>query len=199
MRKLILSTICGLISLVVLSQSNCEIEYSKNYKDLPTVNAEKIKCIAKNNERKSLFFTFGIWCKPCRLHAEGAYNFAKEYNLNFYFVILENDKENNRYIDLAIDYLKKIDENVDILLVNNDYGSKSSKKNKNFIKEITPSKFENIDDWSKYILIDNNGEVIMVTKYKDAENDDWRDDSGLRERKFLPLVKNSTNTDLIGG
>ncbi len=77
--------------------------------------------------------------------------------------------------------------------------SKSSKKNKNFIKEITPSKFENIDDWSKYILIDNNGEVIMVTNYKDAENDDWRDDSGLRERKLLPLVKNSTNTDLIGG
>lgn len=189
MQKFILTTIFITLSLLTFSQAECGIENSKNYKDLPLVTVEKIKCIAKNNEGKSLFYTFAAWCKPCRQHADGAFQFAKEHNLNFYFVLLDNDKENNQYIIRSIDFLKKINENANILLVSNDYGSRINKKNKNFVKEITPPEFENIDCWSKYILIDEEGKVLMVTNYKDAENDDWRDDSGTRERKLLPLLK----------
>ncbi len=49
----------------------------------------------------------------------------------------------------------------------NIYGKKQRKRYKNFLTEITPKKFKNINDMSKYILLDKSGNVLMVTSYKD--------------------------------
>ncbi|MDO5616775.1 MAG: hypothetical protein Q4G16_11325 [Cruoricaptor ignavus] len=185
------------ISLVVLflaisfhlsAQGDCAVKNSTNYPDLKIVNAEEIKCIAKSNKNQSLFYTFGIWCMPCVLHLDGALEFAKIHNLSFYVILIEDDKSENSRIDRAVDFLKRKNKDIDILLISNEYSSKPRVKNKKFLTEITPKEFENIDDMSKYILINSEGEVQMVTSYKDYQGDDWRDDSGKRNRKLLPLI-----------
>ncbi|MDR7795372.1 hypothetical protein D1Z98_09270 [Riemerella anatipestifer] len=189
MQKIIISFIFVLCFANLFSQDTCQIRTSPHYQNLKIINAEKVKCIAQNRPRPSLFFTFGIWCYPCRLHAKGAYDFAKEHNLNFYVVLIENDKEKNYRILKAIDFWENIDKNINILLVSNEYSSRPRAKNKKFLTEITPTEFENIDDMSKYILVNNSGKVEMVTSYKDFGEDDWRDDSGILARKILPLIK----------
>lgn len=182
-----------LLSINVLAQKECDIENSVNYKDLKVVNAEKVKCLAKQNERQSLFWSFGIWCAPCKLHSDNAFKFAKEHNLNFYVILIEDDKSNNSQIERAVNYLKAKDEDVKILLLSNEYSSRPRVKYKKFVTEITPSQFENIPGMSKYILVNNEGVVQMVTNYKDYAGDDWRDDSGLQKRRLLPLI----NPDML--
>ena len=44
-----------------------------------------------------------------------------------------------------------------------------SEKYENFLTEITPLAFENIPDMSKYIVLNQNGDVIFVSNYKDSE------------------------------
>ncbi len=189
MSKFITISLLILFSMHINGQQICNLTQSQNYENLYTIDAQKIKCLAMTNENKSLFYTFGIWCEPCRLHFKNAISFAKQYNLNFYVILIENDSKNNAKISSAINFLKEYDENLRILLVDNSYGSKPSKKNKNFLTDITPSTFENIDDMSKYILINNQGIIEAITNYKDFEGDDWHDDSGIISRKLLPLVK----------
>ena len=47
---------------------------------------------------------------------------------------------------------------------------------------------ENIDDYSKYILLNKDGKVLMVTNFKDNKGDDWRDDTKMVKKKLLPLL-----------
>ena len=58
------------------------------------------------------------------------------------------------------------------------------------LNEITPKNSEAIDDYSKYILLNNNGEVLRVTNWKDGKDEeDWKDDSKMLERILVPLVQ----------
>jgi hypothetical protein len=51
--------------------------------------------------------------------------------------------------------------------IKKNYCKKENKKYKKFLTEITPDEFNNINGKSKYILLDNQGKVLMVTSYKD--------------------------------
>lgn len=177
-----------IFSLYQAQQKDCRIEPSIAYRNINVIDVGKMKCLAQQSENKTLFFTFGIWCEPCRLHIDDALKFAKEYHLNFYIILLDVNKPNNKYIEKAVSFLQNKEENIKILIVDDKYGNKIKRRNQNFVTEISLPNFENINDFSKYILINTKGEIEMVTNYKDKENDDWQDDSGIIKRKLLPLM-----------
>lgn len=153
-----------------------------------SVDADEIYRLAQKSDKKNtLFYTFGIWCEPCRLHLPTALKLAKDYDLEFYVLLV--DPEASDKVTGAIDYLQKIDKDIKIAVLKDDvYGTKRQKRNTKFVTEITPPQFEMIDDYSKYILLDNKGKVMMVTNWKDNPGD-WRDDSKMVQDKIVPLLK----------
>ncbi len=189
--KNFLRLIVVLVPFFAVAQNSCALPASTWYPSLQVVDVNGVKCIAQNNNTKTLVWTFGIWCEPCRLHYKNAYTFATENKLGFYVLLIENHTADNRRISSAIQFLRDKYPEVKILIADNKYGTKPARKNKNFLTEITPSNFENIDDMSKYILINNEGSVEMVTNYNDFEGDNWQDDSGIIKRRLLPLVNKS--------
>lgn len=178
---------CLLITFLSKAQEKCNLSFSKKEK-IYAVDTNDIKCMTENSAKKNtLFFTFGVWCKPCRLHLPNAIQFSIDNDVNFYVLLVE--AEGHEKTKEAIDYLKAIKEDIKIVILKDEkYGDKRNEKNKKFVKEITPKEFENIDDYSKYILLNSKGEVIMVTNWKDNEGNDWRDDSEMIKKKILPLL-----------
>ncbi len=153
------------------------------------VDAASIKEIAKKSVKKyTLFYTFGIWCEPCRLHLPTAIKLAKDHDLDFYVII--TDSQTSAKTPQAATYLLQQDKDIKIAVLSDAaYGEKTKKRNSKFVKEITPPQFENIDDFSKYIVLNQQGDVIMVTNYKDNEGNDWRDDSKMVQQRIVPLLK----------
>lgn len=181
MKKLLL--LCAFISVFSIHAQDAVPK-----EEIVVVDATSIIEIAKNSDKKNtLFFTFGIWCEPCRLHLPGAIKLAKEHDLDFYVLLV--DGMNTERVAMAYDYLKKLDASVKVAVLNDAvYGDKLKKRNKKFVTEITPPQFENIDDFSKYILLDKKGEVILVTTWKDNRDNDWRDDTKMQMQKIVPLL-----------
>ena len=62
------------------------------------------------------------------------------------------------------------------------------KNTNSFLAEITPPEFENINDMSKYIIIDKKGKVLMVTNWKDNRDYDWEDDSNMIKERIIPIL-----------
>lgn len=153
-----------------------------------SVDAKDIYQLAQTSGKKyTLFYTFGIWCEPCRLHLPTAIQTAKDHDLEFYVLLV--DPQNSDKITRATDYLQKMDKDIKIAVLKDAvYGDITQKRNTKFVTEITPSKFEMIDDYSKYILLNGKGEVIMVTNWQDNPGS-WEDDSDMVEIKIVPLLK----------
>ena len=186
MKKLFL--FCSLlITILSFAQENCNLKFSKKSK-IYAINTDDIKCIAKNSTKtNTLFFTFGVWCKPCRLHLPNAIQFSNDNNIDLYILLVEG--EENEKTEEAIKYLKDIKNDIKIVILKDEsYGTKRSEKNKKFIIEITPKEFEIVDDYSKYILINKNEKVLIITNWKDNIGNDWRDDSKMLKTKILPLL-----------
>ncbi len=176
------------LSSITFAQTNCSTKTSST-KGAIAIDAADLRCIAKNSGKKNtLFYTFGIWCEPCRLHLPNAIKIARQFNIDLYVIIV--DAEGSKKASDAVNYLQKLDKDIKIAIYKNSvYGEKTGKRNRKFVKEITPAKFEMIDDYSKYILLDNKGEVLMVTTWKDNKGNDWRDDSKMTDKKIVPLLK----------
>lgn len=143
-------------------------------------------------KKNTIIYTFGIWCKPCIYHLPQALGLELNYETDVYVLII--DPENSSLVTRAINFFKEYDEKyklqTKILLLQDFEGKRSrSKKYKSFLAKITPSNFENINDMSKYIVLNNKGETIMVTNWKDSKDDpDWSDDGPLLRRLVIPLL-----------
>ncbi|MEL1244438.1 thioredoxin family protein [Flavobacterium sp. DGU11] len=157
--------------------------------NVTVVDAASVKEIAKASSKKNtLFYTFGIWCEPCRLHLPTAIKLAKDHDLNFYVIIVDSEKSETT--QKAVSFLKEQYKDIKIAVLSDAaYGEKTKKRNKKFVSEITPPQFEDIDDFSKYILLNQKGEVIMVTTWKDNRDNDWHDDSKMVQKRIVPLLK----------
>jgi len=175
------------ISTLVHSQSDsCGV--SKNSDNLYEINKNDIICLSKKSNKVTLIYSFGIWCKPCIAHLPNVIKLKENFDLNLYILLIE--KKESKNIKIAIDYLKKQSEDIKIIFLKDEYGSNKSRSYKKFLTDITPPDFENINDMSKYILINKEGKVIMVTNYKDnIDSKDWRDDSKMIEKKIIPLLQ----------
>jgi len=176
-------------SVCACAQQPAEIKSTRAKVNIMTVDSNDVYKLAQQSGKKNtLFYTFGIWCEPCRLHLPTAIKLAKEYDLEFYVLLV--DPQNSDKITKAVDYLLKIDKDIKIAVLKDAvYGDKRQERNTKFVTEVTPPQFEMIDDYSKYILLNNTGKVIMVTNWQDNP-DTWEDDSDMVKIKIVPLLKN---------
>ena len=166
----------------------CELLRSQ-YHNINIVDKDDFICISKNTTKnKTLIYTFAIWCKPCIVSLPEAIKLADDYNLDLYVLLIE--KESDKRVKQAVDYLKDLRKDINYLVLKDaKYGLKSRAKYKKFLLEITPKEFENIDCLSKYILIDKNGKVIMVTNWKDIYFDGIKDETKMIQKKIVPLLE----------
>lgn len=175
MKKIIFATL--LVCFTLLSQS-------QNKTGVSEVNKNDLLNLSLPN-KTVIVYTFSIKCEPCILHLKNAINLSEQYKIELYILLVE---KNGKYSQHAIDYLKQRKKDINIITISDDYGKKNRKSYKKILTQITPKKFKNINDFSKYIVI-KNGKIIMVTNYKDNEiSDDWRDDTPMIETKITPLL-----------
>jgi thiol-disulfide isomerase/thioredoxin len=186
MKKGIVILAISLYSFFSAQENKCGI--IKSEFDIPSVGVEDVKCLAKNsNKRNTLFYTFARWCGPCLYHLPQILSVEKEYNVDIYVLLI--DPEGSKMTKLAKDYVLEDFPNAKILILKDGKGGKT-KNYKNFLSEITPKKFENIRDMSKYIVLNNQGEVQLVTSWKDEKDDpDWRDHQPVINRLVIPLLE----------
>ncbi|MGC3977507.1 MAG: hypothetical protein QM751_04300 [Paludibacteraceae bacterium] len=199
-----------LISSSLFAQyDSCGIQKSQ-YSDLYAVIPQDISCIARHSDKDiSLFYTFASWCIPCRAHFPAIIDIVKKYDLDFYIVIpeRENDsimvKQTTNYLNklLGKDYkglivsdslysLKNRYKKQKKFVLIKTYGVKEREKYANFITQITPPQFENIDDMGKVILVNKMGEVFLITTYKDAEGDKTNEKTFVKIRKYIETERN---------
>jgi len=186
-----------LVVLFLLCYVNCfsqtPIEKCKlpqsHYENIYSVTSDDVKCLAKNSEQpNTLFFTFGSWCAPCIYHIPTFFLIEKIYNVDLYVLLV--DKENHHLTVEARDMVFETYPNAKILIIKDIEGKGKSKKYRDFLTKITPSQFENIEDMSKYIVLNKKGEVQLVTNYLDSKNDpDWKSDKPMVKRIVLPLLE----------
>jgi thiol-disulfide isomerase/thioredoxin len=169
------------------SQDNCSLLRNK-LDNIKIVDVNDLQCISRQSKNENtIVYTFGIWCAPCRLHLKNAINLKYQYDVNLLILLIE--PETDRIIQSTIDYIHKIDSKIEIVLLKDKYGKKRGKKYKNFLKEITPKKFENLNGMSKYLVFNKKGEIEMITTWKDNRNNDWKDDSNMIKDKIVPLLR----------
>lgn len=189
MQKTILFFLFG-FSLVFsqTSTEKCKLPKS-HYENIYTVTVDDLKCLAENsNQPNTLFFTFASWCSPCIYHIPAFFAIEKFYNADLYVLLV--DQENNNLAKQARDMILEAYPEAKILIIKDIEGRGKSKKYKDFLKKITPPQFENIDDMSKFFVLNKKGDVQLVTSWKDSKNDpDWRDTKPMIRRLVLPLLE----------
>lgn len=181
--------IIGLKNTFPLFSQNRKCNFEKNDSlNISMVNTTDIYCIAKQNQAKTILYTFGIWCEPCILHLANAYQIAITHEAVLYILMI--DEGDSPHLIRGINFLRERYPNIKILVLSDiDYPYRRTRKYKKFLKEITPKTFKNSNGMSKYILLDNSANVQMVTNWKDNKGNDWKDDSKMTQKKILPLLK----------
>jgi len=171
----------------------CKLSQS-HYEKIYSVTSEDVKCLAQNSDQpNTLFFTFGSWCTPCIYHIPTFFVIKKFYNVDLYVLLV--DPENHNLTKQARDMVLEAYPDAKILVIKDIEGRGKSKKYKDFLTKITPAQFENIDDMSKFIVLNKKGEVQLVTNYQDSKNDpDWKDDKPMVKRIVLPLLEKKETT-----
>jgi thiol-disulfide isomerase/thioredoxin len=186
MKKITLLLLCCLSYSFSAQENKCGL--GKSEFDITKVGVEDVKCLAKNsNKKNTVFYTFARWCGPCLYHLPQILAVEKDYNADVYVLLI--DPEGSKMTKLAKDYVLEDFPNAKILILKDGNGGKT-KNYKNFLSEITPKKFENIRDMSKYIVLNKEGEVQLVTNWKDEKDDpDWKDHQPVISRLVLPLLE----------
>ena len=169
----------------VIDDEECHLIKSASGK-IYTVDSHDILCLARTSKKeKTLVFTFGRWCKPCKVRLPSVIELANNYDLELYILLTD---EENSYAEKAaleyLDYMKKLHSfKFETFILRDEDGSRNLKYLR-FLRRITPDNFENHSGMSKHILIDKSGEVLMVTNWKDAQEHK----SKLIEEKIIPLL-----------
>lgn len=168
---------------------DCNLNMSKSNLTI-AIQGNDIECLCKSSKSKfTLFFTFGSWCEPCILHLPNAIKLSKQYDLTLYVLLIDNENTKREFD--AVNYLKKLNENLNILIIKDFKNLKPKKKYINFLNDITPENFENINDMSKYLLFNEEGKVLQITTWKDNREYDWQDDTNMLKEKIIPILENN--------
>lgn len=159
------------------------------FEELYRVDDKDVRCLAKNSSNKNtIFLSFARWCLPCLYHLDDFINLKEKYDVDLYVLLV--DKENSKMTLLAKDYVNERFPGNKIAIINDIDGRGRSKKYKEFLGNITPKKFEIIEDMSKFFVLNQEGEVLLVTSWKDSEKDpDWKDSKPMIERLIIPLLE----------
>ena len=68
-------------------------------------------------------------------------------------------------------------------------GARHREKYTKYITQITPPEFEDSNDMGKFIVINKEGKVILVTNYKDSQNAEDKDDDSLCFQKVIKAIE----------
>jgi len=180
--------VCG-SQLLLCQNEECHLVKSTSG-EIYTVDSFDLICLASSSQKeKTLIFTFGTWCKPCKYKLPDAIKLAKDYDLQFYVLLLEyeNSKRERSAIEYLDDIKKTYDFEFDTFILKDENGE-PDKKYRQFLKQITPPQFENINGMSKFIIVDKSGEVLMVTNSKDNKGNNWKDASKMIEERIVPIL-----------
>lgn len=186
----IFKTLCLFLTLtpfLSLGQNkDCVLEKSV-VSQISIADTEDILCLSRVSEKKNIIvYTFGIWCGPCKLHLKNALMLQEVYDVDLYILLIDDNEP--KILSRTYDYLNNINNNVKIILLDPKYARGQNKRYKRFLKEITPDTFENINDMSKYFVINKSGSVEMVTNWKDNKEYDWTDDINMLKNMVIPLL-----------
>lgn len=187
--KFIVSILLLITAINIHAQNydTCKIRKSES------INAHKIDrseliCIAKNSDKPfTVFYTLTSWCAPCREHFPDVLELTKTGKVNLYVVLVES--ETDKRIVNAINFIKSKSENVKFGVLKDDvYGTKTGKRNKQFITEMTPKNNEVIDGYGKLILVDKSGKILYMTSWKDYEGNS-KNYKKMLDNKIIPFIK----------
>ncbi|MDR2238390.1 MAG: hypothetical protein LBE92_19870 [Chryseobacterium sp.] len=190
MRILLLFGLFG-SSLLFSQQESCDLKKSE-WIEAKTVDKNDILCVAKNSGKpNTVFYTLASWCVPCIQHLPDALALEKEYNTDVYVVLVEG--EDDRKINNAIKIVKSRSEDAKILVLKNTaFPGGVKKRNRAFAEQMTPPQLEMIPDFSKFIVVNHQGEVKMVTNWKDYRKPDKKTTENVQQmlaHTVIPLIK----------
>jgi thiol-disulfide isomerase/thioredoxin len=213
-RMILFSIFINCVVNLFASENPCNLTQSA-FSRLYTVNVEDVICLAQNSDKDiTIFFTYANWCAPCRKKVPEAIKLAKEYDADFYLLFIDRERDsfrlgwalqisdsvNNNQLKMAIISDDLYDEKAiarmerrDRRAFQIDTGRLAGNKYRNFLTQITPPEFENINDMGKFIVLNKNGDVLLVTNYKDNAGSVKGDYSVLFEKITRILVENKQN------
>ena len=189
----------------------CNLEKS-SYSELCTVDAEKTICLAQGSGKNiTIFYTFADWCSPCRKKLPEAIRLSEEYNVDFYVLLMEPESDSfniNRALSTLNSYkkLKTIIISDSLYSANNlKYvnkkrlieirATKHREKYAKYITQITPPEFANVDNMSKFIVINKEGKVLLVTNSEDSTNSDGQHDESVCFQKVIKAIETDRMTN----
>ncbi|WP_292008542.1 thioredoxin family protein [Chryseobacterium sp.] len=190
--KLFLIPVLSLVSFLSWGQQgSCYLQQSKNI-NLTTVDKNDLQCIARNSDKpNTVFYTLASWCAPCIKHLPDALRLEKDYNTNVYVLLVESEEDNRLKNAVKIVENESMDAKM-LVLKDSVYEGGVKKRNKAFINDITPAQFEIIPDFSKFIVINDKGEVVMVTNWKDYKKLDKKNVENVQQmlsHTVVPLIQ----------
>ena len=164
----------------------CNISKSERI-DSQKNDVDDLLCIAKNAVTPfTIFYTLASWCEPCRLHFPDAIDLEKTGKVNLFVILVES--ESDKRVVNAINFIKSYSKNVKYGVLKDEvYGTKTGKRNKKLVTQITPASFELIEDYGKFIVINKSGTILYVSNWKDYGKD-WKNTKKMIENKIMPLL-----------
>ncbi|MDR6920462.1 MULTISPECIES: hypothetical protein [Chryseobacterium] len=190
MRILLLFCLFG-SAFLSAQQENCSLKKSE-FIEATAVDKNDILCIAKNSGKpNTVFYTLASWCVPCIEHLPDALQLEKDYNTSVYIVLVEG--EDDRKINRAMSIVKSRSADAKILVLKNkNFPGGVKKRNRAFAEQMTPPQFEMIPDFSKFMVVNNQGEVKMVTNWKDYKKLDKKTTENVQQmlaHTVIPIIK----------
>lgn len=190
MRILFLFSLLG-SSFISAQMENCALKKSE-FIEATAVDKNDILCIAKNSGKpNTVFYTLASWCVPCIEHLPDALQLEKDYNTSVYIVLVEG--EDDKRINKAVDIVKNRSADAKILVLKNKaFPGGVKKRNRVFAEQMTPPQLEMIPDFSKFMVVNNQGEVKMVTTWKDYKTIDHKTRENAQQmlaHTVIPLLK----------
>lgn len=185
--------VIGLLGSTFLfsQQNDCSLKKSEHI-NVPAADKNDLLCISKNSGKpNTVFYTLASWCAPCIEHLPDALKLEKDFNTDVYVVLVE--AEDDPWVQNAINRVKDRLEDAKMLVLKNSvYPGGVKKRNKTFVTQITPPEFETIPDFSKFIVINNQGDVVMVTNWKDYKKLDKKNTENAQQmlsHTVIPLLQ----------
>lgn len=181
--------LCGHFSYAQSVYEACGLHKSA-HSDFYTVDVEQARCLARHSDKDiTAFYTYAPGCGSSERGLPLAVELARQYGMDLYLLLM--DKEDDKFstinpVSAMIDTVSCYELKA-VIITDSLYSPKSFKrlnapirkfiridgeryyeKYTRFLKEIIPPDFEPKFDRMKMLVLNRQGEVLLVTSYEDV-------------------------------